>query len=389
MQAGSTSRFEDPSVVQVPAPPDAGPAPLSRRLVSHAACLVATLVFFIADVVLPRGATPAIGYCIVPVLARATAGRRFMLVLTGVCTALTWVGFVIEPAGAPGWMSVFERAMVTGVLWLTLLLVWRRMEADAARARQAQSLREAVVELNRSNAELENFASVVSHDIRGPLNSVGLVIQLMSARPPVRSDAECREWANSALSEIARISGMIQRLLSYGHVGAGGVKRSDCDCEAVLAGVRQALRAELEAAGARVTNDPLPTVRADPALIAELFQNLIENGVKYRRPAAPPEIHVRATPEPQGWRFSVRDNGIGIRPEDCRRVFEPFYRGAGAEPSSSSSPSSSPPPPGVGLGLATCKRIIERHGGRIDVRSSPGQGSTFTFVIPDLPAARE
>ena len=137
----------------------------------------------------------------------------------------------------------------------------------------------------------------------------------------------------------------------------------------------------------RVTNDPLPTVRADPALIAELFQNLIENGVKYRRPAAPPEIHVRATPEPQGWRFSVRDNGIGIRPEDCRRVFEPFHRGAGAEPSSSSSPSSSPPP-GVGLGLATCKRIVERHGGRIDVRSSPGQGSTFTFVIPDLPAGR-
>jgi signal transduction histidine kinase len=332
------------------------------------------LLFFAADIVLPRGATPAIGYCLVLVLARATDRRGFLLAMTGICSALTWVGYAVEPAGAAWWMSVFERAMVTGVLWLTLLLVWRRMQAEAALAHQARALREAVAELRRSNAELQSFASVVAHDIRAPLNSVGLLVDLMAAQPPVRADAQCGECVDSILSEIARMSGMIQGLLAYGRVGAGAVRRSDCDCDAVLAGVRRALRAELEAAGARVTNDPLPTVRGDPALIAELFQNLVENAVKYRGRAAP-VVHVWAARAPGGWRFSVRDNGAGIPREDCGRVFDPFYRGTAVRESH-----------GIGLGLATCRRIVERHGGSIDVQSTPGQGSTFTFVIPDPPA---
>jgi len=274
-------------------------------------------------------------------------------------------------------MSVFDRAMVSGVLWLTLLLLWQRMQADAALQHQARALRAAVRELNRSNGELQSFASVVSHDIRGPLNSVGLLVRLISLRPAVRADAECGRCADSVVSEIARIGGMIQQLLTYARVGAGAVQLSDCDCGAVLDTVRRGLRAELEAAAATVTHDdPLPTVRADPVLVGELLQNLIENSIKYRGPS-PPRVHVSARRAPDGWSFSVGDNGIGIRSEDCAHLFEPFYRGAAAATGAG----------GAGLGLATCKRVVERHGGRIEVESSPGHGSTFRFLIPDPPEA--
>jgi len=346
---------------------------LPHRLQPHAVCVVTTLIFFLADLLLPRGATPAIGYCFVPVLARATGQRPFLLAITGVCTILTWIGYALEPAGVVWWVSVFERAMVTGVLWLTLLLVWRRMEAEVAIARQAQELRDAVRELQRSNVELENFASVVSHDIRGPLNSIDLLTQLISSQASIKSDMECSEWLGSIRSEITRMSSLIRRLLAYGRVGAGEVKLSDCDFESVLRSVRQTLRAELEEVSAQITNDVLPTARADPALMAELLQNLIENSVKYHR-QTPLRVHFSANRTPEGWLFSVEDNGVGMRPQDCARVFEPFYRAEGVHMR------------GVGLGLATCKRIVERHDGRIAVQSSAGLGSTFTFLIPSHPA---
>ena len=339
-------------------------------LVSHAVYLGTMLAFFLADIALPRGATAAIGYCFVPVLARRLDDRRFLIVVTGICTMLTWIGFIFEPAGGARWMSLFDRGMVTGVLWLTLLLVWRQMDTEIALRQQAQALQNAVGELHRSNAELENFASIVSHDIRGPLVSIALFIKLISERSTIKADQECNDWLDSISSEINRMSDLIQTLLTYGRVGAGEVNLSDCDCESILAGVRQALRAELENTGAEITNDPLPIIRADPALLAELFQNLIENGIKYRQ-SAPPRIHVSAMATPDGWLFSVHDNGIGMAPEECAHVFDPFYRGSAAESST-----------GYGLGLATCKRIVARHGGRIEVQSDRGHGSTFSFVIP-------
>ena len=342
-------------------------------LVSHVVYLVTMVVFFVADLALPRGATAAIGYCFVPVLARRLGDRRFLILVTGICTILTWIGYIFEPAGGARWMSLFDRAMVTGVLWLTLLLVWQQMDAEIALRQQAQTLQDAVGELHRSNEELENFASIVSHDIRGPLASIALFIQLISERSTIKVDPECNDWLGSISSEINRMSDFIQTLLTYGRVGAGKVNLSDCDCESILAGVRQALRAELENAGAEITNDPLPIIRADPTLLAELLQNLIENGIKYRQ-SAPPQIHVSAGATSEGWLFSVRDNGIGMSLGECARVFDPFYRGAASGRST-----------GFGLGLATCKRIVDRHGGRIEAQSTDGHGTTFSFVIPAAP----
>ena len=343
---------------------------LPSHLRVQGGCLLLIVLFFIVDIVVPRGATPAIGYCLVPVLARNTHQRRFVFLITATCTVMTWIGYFLEPMGAAWWMSIFDRAMVTGVLWLTLFLVWRRMQAEVALAGQARALREAVSELRRSNSELENFASVVSHDIRGPLQSIDLLTSLMSSRPHMREDAQCTESVSLVRSEIARISDLVASLLDYGRVGGGELKLSDCDFNSVLTAVRQALRAELEAAGAEITNDPLPVLPADPALMGELFQNLIENSIKYRGPFTP-RIHVSASAKAGEWSFAVSDNGIGIAAKDYARVFEPFY--------TSRSDGSAP---GNGLGLATCKRIVERHGGRISVQSIVGEGTTFSFTIP-------
>ena len=171
------------------------------------------------------------------------------------------------------------------------------------------------------------------------------------------------------------MSDFAQTMLAYGRAGSRGVNLSDCDCELVLASVRQALREEIESSGAKITSDPLPLIRADRVLLAELLQNLIENGTKYRG-STPPQIHVSTTANSGDWLFSISDNGIGMAPEDCARAFDAFYRGAGDESVTR-----------FRLGLATCKRIVDRHAGRIEAESSAGDGSTFTFIIPYPPAA--
>ena len=322
------------------------------------------LTFFVADVILPRGATAAIAYCIIPPNAAGTRRRGFLFGMTIVCTLLTWVGYFFEPAGAVRWMSVFDRLMVTGAVWLALFLAWRRVVIIGALVATRD-------ELERSNGELERFASVVAHDLRGPLNTVGLLTQVLSSCGSMTANAECGECIGSIQAQLMRMSNFIQRLLTYGRIGSRDAGMATCDCTAVLTGVRQNLKGDLERNCVQVTNDPLPVLRADPVLMTELFQNLIENSIKYRG-EAPPHVNISAARQSGGWLFSVQDNGIGIRQEDSERIFEPFHQVSGSRS----------PGGGVGLGLATCKRIVERHGGRIEVQSKPGEDTTFLFTIP-------
>jgi signal transduction histidine kinase len=339
---------------------------------------ILTTIFFAADLILPRGATVAIGYCVVPAVAAGTRRRGFLFGMTIACTVLTWIAFFVEPEGYAPWKSAFDRTMVTGVVWFALFLVARRAAVIRVLQHQTQVLKDTTDELARSNEELErsneeltNFASVVAHDLRGPLNTVGLNAQLLSSCQPIRVDAECRDNIDSIQAELARMAGFIQSLLSYGRVGSGALRIEDCDCAAVLRDVRQNLKADLNRNGAEVENDPLPIIRAAPVLMAQLFQNLIENSIKYHGDA-PPRVHVSCSECPDSWLFSVRDNGIGIGPEDTERIFQPFHQTAGGRRTRG----------GVGLGLATCKRIVERHGGAINAESRLGQGTTFFFTIP-------
>jgi signal transduction histidine kinase len=339
---------------------------------------VLTTIFFAADLILPRGATVAIGYCVVPAVAAGTRRRGFLVGMTIACTVLTWIAFFVEPEGYAPWKSAFDRTMVTGVLWFALLLVARRAAVIRVLQHQTQELKDTTEELDRSNQELErsnkeltNFASVVAHDLRGPLNTVGLNAQLLSSYQPIKVDAECWDNVVSIQTELARMAGFIQSLLSYGRIGSGALRIEDCDCAAVLRDVLEHLKADLDRDGAEVENDPLPIIRADPVLMAQLFQNLIENSVKYHSDA-PPRVHVSCSERPDTWLFSVRDNGIGIGPEETERIFQPFHQARGGRHSRG----------GVGLGLATCKRIVERHGGNIRVESKLGEGTTFVISIP-------
>jgi signal transduction histidine kinase len=345
-----------------------------RQHWAYVASIALTLLLFVVDSSLPRGATAAIGYCLVPVLAAGTRRRDFLLGMTIAGTLLTWASFLLEPSGALAWMSAFDRAMVTAVLWVIFFLVARRAQAVTALARQSRALEATKRELERSNAELEGFASVVAHDIRGPLNTIGLLAQLLDAGLSAKPDAETSQYLTDINNEVNSLSSLIQNVLSYARVGSGEVRLADCDVDAALSSVRLKLKSEQDRHGAAITNDPLPTIPADPTLIEQLLQNLVENSIKYRS-EAPPRVHVSATQNDSGWQFCVRDNGIGINANDVQRIFQPFHQLHGSKTRRG----------GVGLGLATCKRIVERHGGRIEVSSTRGEGSTFVFTIPLSP----
>jgi len=329
------------------------------------------LVFFGADLLLPRGATPAIGYCLVLVVAVGARRPGFSIATAVACSLLTWTGYFLEPIGAVWWMSAFDRAMVTLVLWGAFVLTSRRAEAAAALVRQTAALEKTKSELERSNVELANFASVIAHDLRAPLNTIGLLAQIIDDRRGLTSVDDRQQSIDAIRKEVTQMSSLIQSLLAYGCVGSGEVQLALCDCEGVLRSVRHNLRSELEQLSGRVTNDTLPMVLADPTLMAELFQNLIENSLKYRSDI-PPEVHIAAVECDNSFHFSIRDNGIGIPPGDPKALFEPFRQGRHGGSRHR----------GVGLGLATCRRIVERHRGRIWAEPHQDRGSTFHFIIP-------
>ena len=225
-------------------------------------------------------------------------------------------------------------------------------------------------ELARSNADLEQFAYVASHDLQEPLRMVAAYTQLLSERYRGKLDENADKFIGYASEGALRMQVLIQDLLAFSRVGRGDGACANVDCNAVLLELRQTLAAAIQECGAVLTHADLPTVWADRTQMAQVFQNLIGNAIKFRG-KEPPEIFMDAEKAGQHWLFSVRDNGIGIAPEFAENIFVVFQRlHARTEY------------PGNGIGLAICKKIIERSGGRIWVESEAGCGSTFKFTIP-------
>ncbi|MFN8536507.1 MAG: PAS domain S-box protein [Thermomicrobiales bacterium] len=239
------------------------------------------------------------------------------------------------------------------------------------RTEAERRLRETAADLTRSNADLERFAYVASHDLQEPLRMVASYTQLLARRYRGKLDADADEFIGYAVDGALRMQQLIRDLLEYSRVGTRGRAFAPVDTAAVVDRVLGDLGAALAESGGVVERDELPTVAGDSSQLRQLFQNLIGNALKYRRPGVAPEVRIAAAREGEWWLFRVRDNGIGIAPEHAERVFGLFQRLHTREEYA-----------GTGLGLAICKRIVERHGGRIWVESEPGEGATFRFTLP-------
>jgi two-component system CheB/CheR fusion protein len=224
--------------------------------------------------------------------------------------------------------------------------------------------------LQTTNAELQHFAYALTHDLQEPLRMVVNFSELLAQEYAGKLGQDADKFISYSVQGALRIEALLQALLAYWEVSErerGSL--TSIDSGAVLGKALFNLQAAIAESGAAVTSDPLPTLVAEEVLLMQLFQNLISNSIKYRSRETP-RIHVSAERDAEGWRFAVRDNGIGIDPQDADRVFGMFKRLHGSEI------------PGTGIGLAICKKVVERQGGKIWVESEPGRGATFKFTIP-------
>jgi PAS domain S-box-containing protein len=245
------------------------------------------------------------------------------------------------------------------------LIGYAKIMSDETARKQLQD------SLTESNTALEQFAYVASHDLQEPLRTMTVFAQLLQTRYGKMLDAEANKVLDFISAGAVRMGSLIQDLLAYARLTTENERPSsialDEDLEAALTHLEQAIAES----GATITHDPLPTLPVDRGQMVRLFQNLIGNAVKYRKPNQPSNVHISAEQQGADWVISIRDNGIGFDPEFASIIFLPFKRLHSAEQY-----------PGTGVGLAICRRIVHAHGGRIWAESVPGEGTTFFFTLP-------
>ncbi len=282
--------------------------------------------------------------------------------------------------------DLFPAAVTIAPIWNGELIGLRWLIRDITARKQAEeALTRYADALQRSNEDLQQFAYVVSHDLKAPLRMVKSFVRLLQEALQDELDAKTGEYIHFAVDGAAQMETLIDALLDYARVDTQGQDPVPTDAEEILGQVLRTLAFDIEGHDAEVTHDPLPTVLADPTQLVQLFQNLVGNALKFSGDD-PPCVHVTAAKSPASmeeslgqdvtsdiWRFAVRDNGIGIAPKDQERIFGIFQRLHTREAYE-----------GTGIGLAVCKKIVERHGGRIWVESEAGQGATFYFTLPGV-----
>ena len=269
-----------------------------------------------------------------------------------------------------GVMAAYGAAALAEDTLVALASVGDAIAQGVERRKAELALEERARDLARSNGDLEQFAYVASHDLQEPLRMVASYVQLIERRYRDKLDANAREFIGFAVEGVTRMRRLIEDLLAYSRVGTRGRALAPVDVGAVVDTAEKNLEQAVAESGAQITKDELPLVLADEGQLTQVFQNLIGNAIKFRRDETP-RVHVGGRREGNDWVFSVRDNGIGIEREYFDRIFVIFQRLNPREIY-----------PGTGIGLAITKKIVERHGGRIWVDSTPGEGSTISFSIP-------
>ncbi len=332
------------------------------------AVLLGTAAILIAFVLRPYlgGQIALTPFSIAVILAAAYGGLGPGLVTTVLCSALIYA-FLSGPLFSP----FFNRPrpsffLLSGVAISYVVERLRREHEKTVAANRELSRRTEA--LAKSNEELERFAYALSHDLQTPLRTISMFTEKLAAGLGPGADEDTAMALRFVAEGVASMQAMIRGLLDYATASKAEPGTSRAEVAAVLTRVLQDLRSEIDEAGAVITCDSLPTVRADETRIRQVLQNLIANAIKYRGEKRP-EIHVSAKAGAQEWIFCVRDNGIGIDMKYAKKIFGLFER-------------LSKEPQGTGIGLAVSRAIVERHGGRMWVESEPGRGSAFYFTLP-------
>jgi PAS domain S-box-containing protein len=296
----------------------------------------------------------------------------------------------VIPGIEPFWIEVFDRITQSGRserIQNPVAELGRHYEAyswrsapgcfavvfnDATERKHAEeALYRTVEELRRSNQELEQFAYITSHDLQEPLRQVRSFTQLLRERYGDKLEGKAAEYMQFVTEGTSRMLALVHDLLVYSRVGAREARRQPVLCQVALNRALANLETSIAESNARITYDELPCVVAEPTQMAQLFQNLVGNAIKFHRDSVPPEIQIGARRDGGNWLFWVKDNGVGIDPQYHNKVFLIFQRLHGRRKYA-----------GTGIGLAICKRIVEQHGGRIWLDSEEGQGATFYFTLP-------
>ena len=283
---------------------------------------------------------------------------------------------VIWPDSSVHWLTGKGRAhhnsdgVAVHMQGIVVDITARKQAQEALKDQEALERR--ATELTRSNEDLQQFAYIAAHDLQEPLRMVASYTQLLSRRYTGKLDSDADEFIAYAVDGAHRMQLLIEDLLAYCRVGTSGKAPQEISSTTALEQALLNLRGAIEESGGVVTHDPLPNVIVDGAQLVQLFQNVVGNALKYRS-AEPPRVHVSAKKNHAGeWIFSMQDNGLGIDPQYFKKIFVMFQRLHGREEFS-----------GTGIGLTLCKKIAERHGGRMWVESNPGKGSTFYLALPE------
>ena len=265
-----------------------------------------------------------------------------------------------------------SKQLVFSFVFVAPSMVMIHAEDITARKQAEAAQGQLLAELQRVNAEFEQFGYIVSHDLNEPLRTITTYVQLLAQRARDKLDVEANEFIEFAVDGAQRLQGLIADLLAYTRAGGPREEFTAVDGDALLGRVLTDLQITITESGAAITHDPLPIISGDARRLGQVLQNLLTNALKFRGPA-PPRVHVSAQRQGKEWMFSVRDNGIGLEPGHAERIFQVFQR---LHPRQEY--------PGTGMGLAICKKIVERHGGRIWVESEPSKGATFFFTLAAL-----
>jgi signal transduction histidine kinase len=313
------------------------------------------------------------------VLTSRTSGGVMARRLLPMAILIPWglgaILLVLEQAGIFGKEFAVSLFAVTSVIVFTVMLWWNASllhQVDLERASTEAQLRQSGANLQRSNTDLQQFAYIASHDLLEPLRMVTSYAQLVQQRYQDKLDKQGNEFLGQAIDGARRMEALIHDLLAFSRVEMRGRPFERTDCEQILQQALRNLKVAIEETGAVVSHEVLPTVMGDGIQLIQVFQNLVGNAIKFKGPR-PPEVQVRSERKGSDWLFVVRDNGIGIDPKFFDRIFVIFQRLHTRQQYA-----------GTGMGLAICKKIIERHGGQIRVESKPNEGAAFFFTLPAI-----